>query len=229
MTAPMDLSHNHSPMSLLGNVQITRVPLKGNMEGEPSLVEDEDVMDSSIDTVFQAMGNLWSRQTMASPEPSTSAASEDHDMVVLEEAAATTDTNNIRRNRHVRFDSTVTVLSIPNRYSYSDRMRRYLWNAPDHMKREVIRNTVEYTADGWDWQAALEEKDHFFNPTTQEYIHPVHLDIAHMPLEDQEAILPPNYINPALLNQQQQGPPTLVRQKHVVHSSVPTFTAATTE
>lgn len=225
----VDTASYHPQRSLLGNVQVTRIPLKGEMEEQPCLV-DEEVENASIDTVFRAMGNLWPRQKTATcPELSSSisASCQDCDMI-LEDTNTTAAENRNRtpRSRHIRFDSNVIVVPIPNRHSYSDRMRRFLWNAPDHMKREVTRNTVEYTADGWDYQTALEEEDHYFDPTTQEYIHPVHLDIAHMSFEEQEAILPPNYINP--LRQQLMQPPVLVRQESVRSSSpVPTFSART--
>ena len=97
---------------------------------------------------------------------------------------------------------------IPTRHEYSRRIRKFLWDTPEDMQANIVRNTLEFTADGWDSDAVLEETEHYYNPRNGDYIHPVHLEIAQMPLEEQEDIIPAFYVNPALQvpqQEQQQG------------------------
>lgn len=188
--------------SLLGNVKSTRVPLKQIQEQHrPKRSKFNQKRDSS-DTVLQSLGALLLGPrhlgTPQSPIP-TVCSSGGGETSTAEQFSATVDSRSSSGGvRHVHFDSNATVVLIPCRYEYSQRISQFLWNSPEVMRRRVVQNTLEMTADGWDWKGVLEEDEHYYNPLTQEYIHPVHLEIAHMPKEDQEAILPPGYINPAL-------------------------------
>ena len=206
-------SNHHSHRSLLGNVEAKQVPLKEIDERYPPRMTRDDPTTgcrvgghTATDTVFQALGSLWTGQPMDSSlrsASSTSTCDTHEEDMSLEDTSSTTGA----QRRQVHFDSHVTVVPIPHRSDYSQRIRCYLWNAPEDMQRDVVRNTLEFTADGWDWQAAAEENEHYYSPLTREYIHPVHLEISQMPLEDQEAILPANYVNPAVQQQQQPQQP----------------------
>jgi hypothetical protein len=89
------------------------------------------------------------------------------------------------------------VVPIPMRHDYSNRIRGFLWDTPEAMQESISRNTLEFAADEWDWQKALEEDAHYYNPNTGEYIHPIHLEIAQMPLEEQKLLgVTDTYVNP---------------------------------
>jgi hypothetical protein len=100
--------------------------------------------------------------------------------------------------RAVHFDPLVSVVSIPGRHEYSTRISRFLWDSPERMHISIVRNTLEYRADGWDYMAALDLEEHYFSPATKEYIHPIHLEIADMPPEEQALFVPATYVNPAM-------------------------------
>lgn len=197
---------NNSQKSILGDANVKRVPLKKvedyrsiAMTQSESTHNDCHLGDhTSSGTILQALGSLWLRHSLESTVQQASSPTNSYSSRGM---SIDTDTG-----RHVHFDSDVTVVSIPTRYEYSQRMRQLLWNSPDNMRIDIVRNTIEFTADGWDWESAVEEEDHHYNALTHEYIHPVHLEIAQMPLEDQNAILPPNYINPSVVRQQRHQP-----------------------
>lgn len=58
-------------------------------------------------------------------------------------------------------------------------MQQHLWHAREDLQASIMRNTVEYAADGWAWQQVREEEDHLFIGDGQ-YIHPVHEEIARL-------------------------------------------------
>jgi hypothetical protein len=100
--------------------------------------------------------------------------------------------------RAVHFDPLVSAVTIPGRHEYSTRISRFLWDSPERMHINIVRNTLEFRADGWDYQAALDLDEHYFSPATQEYIHPIHLEIADMSPEEQALFVPATYVNPAM-------------------------------
>jgi hypothetical protein len=83
------------------------------------------------------------------------------------------------------------------RHDYSNRIRGYLWDTPAAMQESILRNTLEFAADECDWHKAREEDEHYYNPDTGEYIHPIHMEIAQMPLEEQQLLgITDQYVNP---------------------------------
>lgn len=183
----------HPPRDLLANVKVQRMPLK------------TDEMDKNIisgrchsDTVLQAWGSLFTKQQQQSSSPSDRSATSRTSIVSMSQSDDSA--------RHVRFDPDVQVALIPTRHEYSRRIAQFLWDSPQNMRSSIVRNTLEFTADGWDWNTVATEEEHYYNPKTGEYIHPVHLEIAQMPPEEQEHICPANYVNPALVT---YGPPSM--------------------
>ncbi|CAB9524575.1 expressed unknown protein [Seminavis robusta] len=172
--------------SLLRHAKVEKIPLSG---GE-FLVEEEARDDSPQSTreachttkVLNAMGALWSLQPLEQESDTTSTASSSE-----------------QHHHHVHFDPQVSVIPIPTRHDYSNRIRGFLWDTPAQMQTNILRNTLEFSADGWDWNRVLEEDAHYFNPTTCQYIHPIHLEIAKMPFEEQQVLgVSDRYVNPAL-------------------------------
>jgi hypothetical protein len=75
----------------------------------------------------------------------------------------------------VSFFHKVQVLRIPSRKQYPDEMKKTLWASLSEITQNAKRNSIEYTAEGWDWRMVLEEKDMYRHPRTGEYVHPVHI------------------------------------------------------
>lgn len=72
----------------------------------------------------------------------------------------------------VSFCNAVTVIPIPSRTDYSDRIKGSLWTSAGEMQEQVLRNCVEFAAEHWDWRLAVEEADMVWYAGQR--IHPCH-------------------------------------------------------
>lgn len=98
------------------------------------------------------------------------------------------------QDERVRFHSQVTVTLIPSHEDYNENTRKKLWSSYNEIKQNMIRNKIEFSADGRCWRTACEEDEMFFNHATGEYIHPVHFPVVledihhhHNGVEEEEA------------------------------------------
>ena len=80
-----------------------------------------------------------------------------------------------KRQRGVSFDDTVSVKPIPNRASYSERTRKYLYSSPEEFRRNFDRNIIEFDYENGDWRNVLEDDYFYTNKFTGEKIHPIHV------------------------------------------------------
>lgn len=85
-------------------------------------------------------------------------------------ASSLNDSSTSSSSASVSFDNSVTVIPIPARSDYSDRIKHVLWTPTDEIQRNAMRNTYEFAAEGWDWQQANEEMVEY----NGELIHPIH-------------------------------------------------------
>lgn len=74
-------------------------------------------------------------------------------------------------NQKISFAAHVTVKEIPSHREYSEEERLDLWNGAQAVAESVQRNTVEFRAEGWDWETVLEEES-FVRLSSGELIHP---------------------------------------------------------
>jgi hypothetical protein len=82
----------------------------------------------------------------------------------------------IKRPRHrVTFHNMVEVHLIPHKSMYSQEARKNLWNDPDDICRNALRNSVEFAAENFDWRQAVEDENFIMSPSTGSRIHPAHL------------------------------------------------------
>ena len=81
-------------------------------------------------------------------------------------------------HRRVAFHDDVTVVLIPRRDEYSDRMRKCLWDSTQISQANIMRNTLEFAAERYEVKKVLEEEDFIRSPETGELVHPIHIEIA---------------------------------------------------
>jgi hypothetical protein len=77
---------------------------------------------------------------------------------------------NLRKG--VAFDASVKVLPIPSRTCYSNRIRNELWMAPEEIQQNAARNSLEFAAEGWNWENVAEDSDMVLYEG--ELVHPIH-------------------------------------------------------
>lgn len=80
-----------------------------------------------------------------------------------------------KRQRMVSFDDTVSIKPIPNRASYSERIRKVMYSDPEEFRRNLDRNLIEFDSENLDWRNVLEDDYFYTNKYTGEKIHPIHI------------------------------------------------------
>lgn len=79
------------------------------------------------------------------------------------------------RRRRVHFDPDTSVYVIPHHTDYSPKERTLIWTSTLEILRNAQRNRREFSSEGWDWRQVKEEDEMFYDTSTAEYIHPIHL------------------------------------------------------
>jgi len=80
-----------------------------------------------------------------------------------------------RPRQRVTFHKMVEVHLIPHKNMFSNQVRRNLWNDPEDICRNALRNSVEFAAENFDWRQAVEDENFLLSPSTGKRIHPAHL------------------------------------------------------
>ena len=84
------------------------------------------------------------------------------------------DSPSCNKVRSVSFDDSITIRSIPTRKEYPVAIRKDLWGTKEEVLFNVHRNAMEFAAEGWDWQQAVEDHE-MIKGHNGELIHPVHI------------------------------------------------------
>ena len=97
------------------------------------------------------------------------------DVTGLATVTATASTTNVATIPIVQFNEQVSVMSIPSRYQYSNRIKKCLWSNVQELTEMAERNVIEFSAEGWDWKNVVMDEDMYVDSLTGNLIHPCHL------------------------------------------------------
>lgn len=147
--------------SLLGNVQLSKEPLK-YMEEDESRPAGSSLW--GLVSIFTKQASLSETEGAEAPL-SSSLSSQD--------SSTSTEGSQPRR---LTFNEEVSVCPIPKRDEYSKRIREWLWASPEEMMLNAHRNSVEFAAEGWDWRTVMEDENMYRCVETNELIHPIHIE-----------------------------------------------------
>jgi hypothetical protein len=81
----------------------------------------------------------------------------------------------VKNPRKISFQDEVSVIPIPTRYEYSDRIKSRIWSNRHELQENAERNAVEFAAEGWNWRSVTEDEGMFICSTSGELVHPIHL------------------------------------------------------
>lgn len=163
-----------SQKTILGpNIKIIKAPLKQDLG--PDLKKNQFSVSSSL---FVTLGSFF---RVGSPSSVCTTATMDSD----DASAFSSCSASEHRRRSLTFDEQVSVVEIPRREQYSKRIQEHMWNSAEVLQSNVMRNTIEYAADGWNWEAVCEEDQHIVCRESGELIHPVHQEIARLIRQEQ--------------------------------------------
>lgn len=79
-----------------------------------------------------------------------------------------------KKQSRIAFSDDVTVIPIPMRNEYSERVRSRIWSNRFELQENAQRNAVEFAAEGWNWRQVKEDGEMFICSVSGELVHPVH-------------------------------------------------------
>jgi len=97
-----------------------------------------------------------------------------HSTTSISDLPLTTAVRNKPKRGGITFNDTVTVLPIPMRSEYSERVKHRIWSSRMEIHENAARNKIEFAADGWDWRNVTEDNTMYVCSQTGELVHPVH-------------------------------------------------------
>jgi glycerol-3-phosphate dehydrogenase len=157
-----------SPESILGSARVIE-PLKNTDSDEDRETKPAFWPFAALFRAKEAAELPSLREPYESPSLTLSSASAEMD-------ERSTSVRSEDSSRKLRFNEQVEVCFIPKRDEYSKRIRVHLWHSPEEMAAAAHRNTIEFAAEGWDPQNCMEEENMYRCLSTNELIHPVHVE-----------------------------------------------------
>ena len=84
-------------------------------------------------------------------------------------------TKDARKKRRVSLNKSVSVVQIPSRTEYPDRVRERLWSSAFELYTNAARNSIEFASEGWNWRTVTEDEQMIVCQKSGELIHPIHI------------------------------------------------------
>jgi hypothetical protein len=145
--------------SLLGKVQLSKEPLK---------YKEEEASETNPEGKLWGLASFFMRKpSLSETEASLSSSFSSRESSTLTASSQT---------KRLKFNEEVVVCPIPMRDEYSNRIRDRLWSSPEDLMLNAHRNAVEFAAEGWDWRNTMEDENMYRCVSTNELIHPVHVE-----------------------------------------------------
>jgi hypothetical protein len=88
--------------------------------------------------------------------------------------APSTTTTRTSNSSRVHFNETVSVVEIPSRYQYSDRIKKFIWSDRYELSENAERNVVEFAHEGYDWRNVVMDEDMYIDSINGTLMHPCH-------------------------------------------------------
>jgi len=82
------------------------------------------------------------------------------------------------KKKSVSINKSVSVVSIPSRGEYSDRLRERIWASGAEIQANAARNTLEFCSENWEVANVLEDEHMFVHQANGERVHPIHVHNA---------------------------------------------------
>lgn len=87
-----------------------------------------------------------------------------------------------KKSTRIAFDDDVSVIPIPMRNEYSERIKSQIWSNRYELQENAQRNAMEFAAEGWNWRNVTEDEGMYICSASGELVHPVHCQ--HLVAED---------------------------------------------
>lgn len=79
-----------------------------------------------------------------------------------------------KKSTRIAFSNEVSVIPIPMRNEYSERIKSRIWSNRYELHENAQRNALEFAAEGWDWKNVTEDEGMYICSVSGELVHPVH-------------------------------------------------------
>lgn len=154
-------------------LQTTRQPSRGLLDGlnvtnEPLKYELDEEQDDEMAEGEEGQAKSWKERLFFKPGSSLESSTG--------ETVASSVTTMEEDDKRLTFNETVSVVPIPMRTDYSQRVRERLWNNATEIQMNAQRNALEFASEGWDWKTVIEDEYMYRDAASGELIHPVHME-----------------------------------------------------
>jgi hypothetical protein len=94
----------------------------------------------------------------------------------------------------IRFNPSASVVYIPIRNQYSNRIKKHIWTNRYELAENAQRNTLEFEYEGYDFNKVVLEDDMYIDCLNGELVHPCHILCHDSPSEKEDDL--DNNFNP---------------------------------